>query len=201
MTIATDTAGARARQELADRTAKSREVHEKGAEVLPIEVVPTFEMPTPIYIRSSEGATMTDVDGNEYIDLTMGFGPHVLGHRPEGDRRCPARSAHPGLAFRHSQRTPGGTCPSDSRCRAGRRKHRVLQFRHRGDDVRHPCRARLHRQEPGRGVRRLLSRRPRLRFGQGRSRQSAVGTRREADQRRRAGDHPRRHDDGLALSR
>ena len=83
MTITVETAGARARQELASRTSKSREVHEKGADVLPIEVVPTFEMPTPIYIRSSEGATMTDVDGNSYIDLTMGFGPHVLGHRPK----------------------------------------------------------------------------------------------------------------------
>jgi glutamate-1-semialdehyde aminotransferase len=83
MTTTVESAGARARQELAGRTAKSREVHEKSADVLPIEVVPTFEMPTPIYIRSSEGATMTDVDGNEYIDLTMGFGPHVLGHRPK----------------------------------------------------------------------------------------------------------------------
>lgn len=23
------------------------------------------------------------MDGNEYIDLTMGFGPHVLGHAPD----------------------------------------------------------------------------------------------------------------------
>ncbi len=83
MTVSAESAGARARQSLADRTPKSRDVHKKSADVLPIEVVPTFEMPTPIYIRSSEGATMTDVDGNTYIDLTMGFGPHVLGHRPK----------------------------------------------------------------------------------------------------------------------
>ena len=83
MTTTLETAGAMARASLAGRTPKSREVHEKSADVLPIEVVPTFRMPTPIYIRSSEGATMTDVDGNTYIDLTMGFGPHVLGHRPK----------------------------------------------------------------------------------------------------------------------
>jgi glutamate-1-semialdehyde-2,1-aminomutase len=83
MSTTVESAGARAREALARRTPKSREVHEKSADVLPIEVVPTFQMPTPIYIRSSEGATMTDVDGNTYIDLTMGFGPHVLGHRPK----------------------------------------------------------------------------------------------------------------------
>lgn len=38
-------------------------------------------MPHPIYIASGEGARVTDIDGNEYIDTVMGFGACVLGHR------------------------------------------------------------------------------------------------------------------------
>jgi glutamate-1-semialdehyde 2,1-aminomutase len=75
--------GKAARETLAAMTPKSRELHEKSGDLLPVEVVPTFEMPTPLSIHSAEGAHVTDVDGNTYIDLTMGAGPHVLGHRPK----------------------------------------------------------------------------------------------------------------------
>ena len=36
--------------------------------------------PYPIYIRSGKGAIITDVDGNDYIDYCMAFGPLILGH-------------------------------------------------------------------------------------------------------------------------
>ena len=36
---------------------------------------------TPIFFRSAEGATMTSVDGREYIDFCQSFGPLMLGHR------------------------------------------------------------------------------------------------------------------------
>lgn len=35
----------------------------------------------PIYVRSSEGCRVTDVDGNTYIDLVGGLGPVILGYR------------------------------------------------------------------------------------------------------------------------
>ncbi len=38
-------------------------------------------LPHPIYIDSGEAATLTDIDGNTYIDTCMGFGVCVLGHR------------------------------------------------------------------------------------------------------------------------
>jgi iturin family lipopeptide synthetase A len=41
------------------------------------------EMVYPIFIDRSEGARMWDIDENEYIDLTMGFGTNLLGHAPE----------------------------------------------------------------------------------------------------------------------
>ena len=82
-TIETDSRSAQVRVELTARTPKSAAISAEASGVLALEVVPTFEMPHPIYIESTEGARVTDVDGNSYIDLTMGFGPHLLGHRPK----------------------------------------------------------------------------------------------------------------------
>lgn len=38
--------------------------------------------PFPFYTRSAKGSHITDVDGNDYIDYCMGYGPLILGHRP-----------------------------------------------------------------------------------------------------------------------
>ena len=40
------------------------------------------EMVYPIWVERSQGSKLWDVDGNEYIDLLNGFGPHFLGHAP-----------------------------------------------------------------------------------------------------------------------
>lgn len=40
------------------------------------------EMVYPIVAARSQGAKIWDVDGNEYIDITLGFGLGLLGHRP-----------------------------------------------------------------------------------------------------------------------
>ena len=69
------------RRKLLERTARSAEVKSRGKS-LSQEIVRTVSLPHRIYIDSADGGTMTDVDGNTYIDLTMGFGPCVLGHRP-----------------------------------------------------------------------------------------------------------------------
>ncbi|WP_329533997.1 LLM class flavin-dependent oxidoreductase [Streptomyces sp. NBC_01450] len=42
----------------------------------------TKEMQYPIAARSAHGARLTDVDGNDYTDITMGFGALLLGHEP-----------------------------------------------------------------------------------------------------------------------
>jgi amino acid adenylation domain-containing protein len=43
----------------------------------------TKELMYPIVGERSEGARLWDVDGNEYVDFTIGFGVHFFGHRPE----------------------------------------------------------------------------------------------------------------------
>ena len=68
------------RREFTRRTRRSRELHNRERTLIPMAVVGTVDMPYPVYIVEGEGARVLDVDGNEYIDLSMGFGCHVLGH-------------------------------------------------------------------------------------------------------------------------
>jgi glutamate-1-semialdehyde 2,1-aminomutase len=35
---------------------------------------------TPVFMKSGAGSTITDVDGNEYIDYVLSWGPLILGH-------------------------------------------------------------------------------------------------------------------------
>jgi len=37
---------------------------------------------TPIFMRSAQGAWLTDVDGNQYVDFINSWGPMILGHAP-----------------------------------------------------------------------------------------------------------------------
>ena len=71
------------REKLINRTAKCEELASRGQDALAQEVVQTVDLPHQIYIDSAEGPYLTDLDGNRYIDLTAGFGPNVLGNRPE----------------------------------------------------------------------------------------------------------------------
>ena len=71
------------RRKLLERTAESKKLAKNIKKTLAQEVVQTVNLPHPIYIDSANGPYLTDVDGNQYIDLTGGFGPNVLGNKPE----------------------------------------------------------------------------------------------------------------------
>jgi amino acid adenylation domain-containing protein/non-ribosomal peptide synthase protein (TIGR01720 family) len=43
----------------------------------------TKEMCYPIIAQSFQGSKMWDIDDNEYIDITLGFGVHFFGHQPD----------------------------------------------------------------------------------------------------------------------
>jgi glutamate-1-semialdehyde 2,1-aminomutase len=62
---------------------RSRALHERASRTLAGGVstmVRADSLPTPIYIDSASGVRMRDVDGNEYLDYAMAFGPLILGH-------------------------------------------------------------------------------------------------------------------------
>lgn len=44
----------------------------------------TAMKPVPLYAESARGAYLKDVDGNEYIDYLLAYGPLILGHAHEG---------------------------------------------------------------------------------------------------------------------
>ena len=71
------------RSKLTSRTPKSGEMARRGHPSLAMEVVQTVDMPHQIYIDSAEGPYLTDLDGNQYIDLTCGFGPNVVGNKAQ----------------------------------------------------------------------------------------------------------------------
>ena len=78
---------------------KSLAAFKSSHEVVAQEVVNTVEMPYPLYIREAKGSRVIDVDGNEYIDLTMGYGPNILGHAPDIIVNAVKSTAERGLQY------------------------------------------------------------------------------------------------------
>lgn len=39
-----------------------------------------FPSTYPVFVRRAEGSTIEDYDGNVYVDLSCGYGPHILGY-------------------------------------------------------------------------------------------------------------------------
>lgn len=65
------------------------EMHERALRVLPMGVSSNARLwhktcsthrPCSIFIENAKGSHLWDVDGNEYIDYRLGFGPVILGH-------------------------------------------------------------------------------------------------------------------------
>lgn len=71
-------------QELARRTPKSGKLWEVAQDLVPgglLSQARKFK-PYPFYADRAEGQYIWDIDGNRYMDCTMSFGVHVLGHCP-----------------------------------------------------------------------------------------------------------------------
>lgn len=64
------------------RTPGSRALWERASRLMPngVSAAIKYFPPYPVYLRSGSGGRVRDVDDNEYIDLVMGGGPHLLGH-------------------------------------------------------------------------------------------------------------------------
>ena len=151
---------------------------------------------TPRFIRSAAGAWLTDVDGNEYVDLICSWGPMLLGHaHPEVQREVAGRGG-PRDVVRHPHGARGRARRGDRRPRAGG-AGAVRVLRHRGHHVGDPAGPRRHRPRRGREVRRLL---PRPRRRAARLRRLRPGHLRGARHSRRPGV-VHRADPGAALQR
>ena len=54
---------------------------------------------TPLFISRASGSRIEDVDGNEYIDYVMSWGPLIHGHAPKGLLKALAAAAARGTSF------------------------------------------------------------------------------------------------------
>jgi len=64
---------------------QSHAQHERARQSLAGGVATAFraaQQPVPVSFARSADARMTDIDGNEYVDFALGFGPLLLGHSP-----------------------------------------------------------------------------------------------------------------------
>ncbi|MDH7507782.1 MAG: glutamate-1-semialdehyde 2,1-aminomutase [Methanomassiliicoccales archaeon] len=80
-------------------TCRSKELYDRAKRLMPGGVsspVRAFA-PYPIYISRGKGSRVWDVDGNEYIDYCMAFGPLILGH------------AHPSVVKAVQEQAENGT--------------------------------------------------------------------------------------------
>ncbi len=54
---------------------------------------------SPLFVRSAQGATFIDLDGREYIDYVMSWGPLILGHAPSNVVRALQTAASRGTSY------------------------------------------------------------------------------------------------------
>lgn len=57
------------------------------------------QLPVPITFSHAQGASMWDIDGNEYLDFSLAYGPLVLGHSPGVVSEAVALQMQRGIAF------------------------------------------------------------------------------------------------------
>lgn len=65
-----------------DRLTKGTEILERAKKVLLSPTVTgPFRAPKAVaFVKEAKGSKIVDVDGNEYVDITMAYGPLILGH-------------------------------------------------------------------------------------------------------------------------
>ena len=85
-------------------TRRSEELYARACELMPGGVsspVRAFRSVggTPVYYREAKGARFFDVDGNEYVDYCMSWGPLILGHAHPAVVEAVQQAAARGLTY------------------------------------------------------------------------------------------------------
>jgi len=73
------------------KTPKSDKMAVKGRQLIPAATMSNWRRGVdyhPVYMSHGKGARLYDVDGNEYIDYSLSYGPAVLGHSNEHLRQA-----------------------------------------------------------------------------------------------------------------
>ena len=90
-----------------DRYERSRAQHERARRSLAGGVATAFrasQLPVPITFDGGHGACIRDIDGNEYVDYALAFGPMLLGHSPAPVVDAVKRQVATGLGYGASHR-------------------------------------------------------------------------------------------------
>ena len=53
----------------------------------------------PLFIKKAKGSYITDVDGNQYVDLVLSYGPMILGHRYKPVEKAVKKALKKGTTF------------------------------------------------------------------------------------------------------
>ena len=115
------------------------------------------EMVYPIVSVRSSGSQLWDVDGNEYVDLTNGFGMILFGHNPDFIREAVEAQLDAGIEI--GPQTPLAGEVAQARLRDDRHgARRVLQHRLRSGHGGDPRRTHRVRPRQDRDVRRRVPR-------------------------------------------
>ena len=72
----------------------------------------------PILLEKGAGGQIVDVDGNEYVDLLLGYGPIILGHGEASVDRAAADSARQTEPRLWSPIPPGSSGTPDARAQS-----------------------------------------------------------------------------------
>ncbi len=92
------------KSKIVDRHAKSRKAAERARGLMPGGVsspVRAYKAVgrDPIVIKQGKGCQVTDIDGNDYLDYVMSYGPLILGHVPETVTAAITKAARRGTSF------------------------------------------------------------------------------------------------------
>ena len=81
---------------------QSRKMYENAQEVFAMGVgsqVQSFGRPHPLYMTHGRGSRLYDVDGNEFTDYLLNYGPLILGHCPQALHDAVREQLDKGTAF------------------------------------------------------------------------------------------------------
>jgi glutamate-1-semialdehyde 2,1-aminomutase len=81
--------------------AKSQAQLQAASERLPLGVTSNFRFwgPNTVFVDRAKGSRLWDVDGNEYIDYRLGYGPAILGHSDDRVDNRVAEAIRAGQSF------------------------------------------------------------------------------------------------------